>query len=66
MITLPVEFNASRRAISIIEARGILDSSEIAGVKKVLWAAAMTYVVAFLMALAQLVRVILLSRNNND
>lgn len=66
LITLPVEFNASRRAISIIESRGILETSEISGVRKVLWAAAMTYVVAFLMSLAQLVRVILLSRNNND
>lgn len=63
LITLPIEFNASRRAISIIESRGILEASEISGVKKVLWAAAMTYVVAFLMALAQLVRVILLRRN---
>lgn len=66
LITLPVEFDASRRAISIIESRGILDSAEIPGVKKVLWAAAMTYVVAFLSSLAQLVRILLLSRNNND
>lgn len=65
LITLPVEFNASRRAISVIESRGILDSSEISGVKKVLWAAAMTYVVAFLVSLAQLIRILLLRRNDD-
>lgn len=65
LITLPVEFNASRRAISIIESHGILESSEIPGVKKVLWAAAMTYVVAFLISLAQLIRIFLLRRNDD-
>ena len=65
LVTLPVEFNASRRAISVIESNGILSSSELSGVKKVLWAAAMTYVVAFLLSLAQLLRMFLSSKDND-
>ena len=64
-VTLPVEFNASRRAVSIIQSSQILSSSEISGVKKVLWAASMTYVSAFLLSLAQLLRLFLNSRDND-
>ena len=65
-VTLPVEFNASLRAISIIKSGGILNSQEIVGAKKVLWAASMTYVVALLLSLAQLLRLFLNSRNSDD
>ena len=64
-VTLPVEFNASLRALSIIQSGGILNSSEIVGAKKVLWAASMTYVVALLMSIAQLLRLFIRSRDND-
>ena len=60
LITLPVEFNASRRAISAIEQGNILTPEEQRGAKKTLKAAAMTYVAATAVALAQLLRLILL------
>ena len=60
MVTLPVEFNASRRAIKAIEEGGILTEEEQRGAKKTLTAAAMTYVAATATALAQLLRLILL------
>ena len=63
LITLPVEFNASNRALSILESRNILYGDEIKGAKSVLNAAAMTYVAAALMAISQLIRLVLLSRN---
>ncbi|MBE6063194.1 MAG: zinc metallopeptidase [Clostridium butyricum] len=65
LITLPVEFNASNRALRILETRGILYGNEINGAKKVLGAAAMTYVAATLMAVSQLIRLIALS-NRDD
>lgn len=65
LITLPVEFNASNRALRILESRGILYGNEIKGAEKVLGAAAMTYVAATLMAISQLVRLIALS-NRDD
>ncbi|MBE7041957.1 MAG: zinc metallopeptidase [Ruminococcaceae bacterium] len=58
IITLPVEFNASRRAIAILEGNYILEDEEVRGAKKVLSAAAMTYVAAAAMALAQLLRLL--------
>lgn len=59
LITLPVEFNASRRAVSIIKDYNILyDDHQISGAKKVLGAAAMTYLGALLASLAQLLRLI--------
>lgn len=62
LITLPVEFNASRRAISAISEYGILaNEDEIKGAKKVLFAAAMTYVTSFLVSLAQLLRLLALA-----
>ncbi len=60
LITLPVEFNASRRAVLAIEEAGILSSQELAGAKKTLKAAAMTYVAATAVSLAQLLRLIVL------
>ena len=60
LITLPVEFNASRRAINAIETGDILTRDEIIGAKKTLSAAAMTYVAATFVAFAQLLRLVLL------
>ncbi|NME81727.1 zinc metallopeptidase [Clostridium sp. SM-530-WT-3G] len=65
LITLPVEFNASNRALRILESRGILYGNEIKDAQKVLGAAAMTYVAATLMAVSQLIRLIALS-NRDD
>ncbi|MDL2226014.1 zinc metallopeptidase [Eubacteriales bacterium OttesenSCG-928-M02] len=61
LITLPVEFNASRRAIALLERGGYLQYGEITGAKKVLRAAALTYVASALMAILQLLRLVLLS-----
>lgn len=66
IVTLPVEFNASRRALSILENRNILYGDEIKGAKNVLSAAAMTYVAAALMSISQLIRLIAISNRNND
>ena len=60
LITLPVEFDASRRALKTIDERGMLTAEEFTGAKKVLGAAAMTYVAALLTSLAQLLRLLLL------
>lgn len=60
LITLPVEFNASRRAIRAIEEGNILTAEEQCGAKKTLQAAAMTYVAATATALAQLLRLIVI------
>ena len=60
LITLPVEFNASNRAIASISAYGILTDDEIKGAKKTLRAAALTYVAATAVSLAQLLRLVLL------
>lgn len=56
LVTLPVEFNASQRAISVIDSTDLLYDDEIGGAKKVLSAAAMTYVASMLVALANLLR----------
>lgn len=56
LVTLPVEFNASRRALTSLEDGGALDREELSGARKVLSAAAMTYVAALLSALVQLLR----------
>lgn len=60
LITLPVEFNASKRAIATLDGYGMLDSQEIQGTRKVLSAAAMTYVAALAVSLAQIFRLVLL------
>ncbi|WP_207739233.1 zinc metallopeptidase [Harryflintia acetispora] len=59
LVTLPVEFNASSRALAIIEEQELLGSEELRGAKKVLGAAALTYVAALLVSLMQLLRIIL-------
>lgn len=66
LVTLPVEFNASRRAISVIDGTDLLYDDEIGGAKKVLSAAAMTYVASMLVALASFLRIALriLAMNN--
>ena len=65
LITLPVEYNASRRALSTIGERGLLTDDETRGAKKVLSAAALTYVAALASSLAQLLRLVLISRRRN-
>ena len=62
LVTLPVEFNASSRALAILAENNVLDDEELRGVKKVLSAAAMTYVASALTAVMSLVRLILLSQ----
>ena len=64
LITLPVEFNASHRALATIEERALLTEDEARGAKKVLSAAALTYVAALASTLAQLLRLIIISRGN--
>ncbi len=59
-ITLPVEFNASKRAVEVIGQTNILDEEEIIGTKKVLSAAAMTYVAALATSIANLLRFIIM------
>ena len=66
LVTLPVEFNASSRALKLLEQRGILYGNEVDGAKKVLNAAALTYVAATLMAVSQLLRLIVLSDRNSN
>ena len=67
-MTLPVEFNASRRALQAIEDGGILTPEEQQGAKKTLTAAALTYVAATAVSLAQLLRLIAIfgGRRRND
>lgn len=64
LVTLPVEFNASRRALKILEENDILYGEELIGAKKVLRAAALTYVAAMITSIAQLLRFILLFSGN--
>lgn len=62
-VTLPVELNASRRALAMLEEGGYLTYDEIPGARKVLRAAAMTYVVAALSALVSFLRLFLMARS---
>ena len=66
LITLPVEFNASRRAMQAIESANILTDEEQKGARKTLTAAAMTYVAATAVALAQLLRLIAIFGRRDD
>ena len=66
LITLPVEFDASRRANVMLAESGLFSQDELSGVRKVLNAAALTYVASFVSTLLQLVRLILLARRRND
>lgn len=62
LVTLPVEFNASKRAINVLQDDGYLSRTEISGVKEVLNAAALTYVASAVMAAMQLLRLLAMSR----
>lgn len=64
LVTLPVEIDASRRALKLLESTGLLREEETSGAKKVLTAAAMTYVAALLSSILQLLRLVILSRGN--
>ncbi|MDN5336334.1 MAG: uncharacterized protein PWR02_1360 [Synergistales bacterium] len=66
LVTLPVEYNASGRALKILSGTGILASDELKGARAVLNAAALTYVAATVMAALQLVRLLLLRGMRND
>ena len=66
IITLPVEYNASHRALSLLQEGNMLGSEEVRGARTVLNAAALTYVAAALAAVLQLVRLILISRGRSD
>ena len=65
LVTLPVEFNASRRALAALEGCGQFTEEELKGVKKVLTAAALTYVAALLVSFMNLLRLILVVGGNN-
>lgn len=66
LVTLPVEFNASSRALAAVEQYGILGSNEVVHTKKVLSAAAMTYVAAAAASILQLLRLVLLFGRRSD
>ena len=68
LVTLPVEFNASNRAIRILGSNGMMSPEEVGGVKKVLGAAALTYVPSAATAILQLLRILILTggRRDND
>ena len=66
LVTLPVEFDASRRALVALRQDGLVNRAEENGVRQVLDAAALTYVAAALMAILQLLRLLLIARNNED
>lgn len=65
LVTLPTEFNASRRAMRALEDGGILSRDELYGARRVLTAAAMTYVAALAVSLAQLLRLLLIVSGNS-
>ncbi len=66
LVTLPVEFNASKRAVSALSQGGYVTEQELRGVKAVLDAAALTYVAAAISSLLQLLRLLLISRNRRN
>ena len=66
LVTLPVEFNASKRALQTLKQDGILVGDELSGARKVLSAAAMTYVAALITSLANLLRLVLIVGRNRD
>lgn len=66
LITLPVEMNASRRALSTLRESHMLEGDELSGAKRVLSAAAMTYVASALVSAMQLLRLVLLSNRRRD
>lgn len=66
IVTLPVEFNASKRALATLETSGMLTGEELVGAKKVLDAAALTYVAAAMASILSLLRLVLINNRNND
>ena len=66
LVTLPVEFDASSRAMRVLESSGILNETELKASRKVLSAAAMTYVAALLTSLLTLLRLIILANGRRD
>ena len=66
LVTLPVEFNASRRAMQTLDGMNMLDDDELRGTRKVLSAAAMTYVAAMLVSLTQVLRLLLMFNRRRD
>lgn len=65
LVTLPTEFDASKRALRCIEENGLLAGDELSGAKKTLSAAAMTYVAALATSIMQLLRLIIIVSGNN-
>jgi Zn-dependent membrane protease YugP len=65
LVTLPVEFDASRRGLKMLDEYGIVSKEELAGSKKVLVAAAMTYVAALASSILQLIRILLVVRGSD-
>ena len=65
LITLPVEFNASRRAIEALEGSGAFREEELDGVDQVLTAAALTYIAALVSAVLQLLRLLVIAKNSD-
>ncbi|HHX24952.1 MAG: zinc metallopeptidase [Tepidanaerobacteraceae bacterium] len=66
VVTLPVEYNASNRAVAILEGHGFIEKSELGPVKAVLGAAALTYVAATMMAVMQLLRLLVLAGGRSN
>ena len=66
IVTLPVEFNASRRAMQVLGDTGMLYGDELSAARKVLTAAALTYVAGAASAILQLLRIVLLANRRND
>ena len=66
LVTLPVEFNASKRAMAALSDGGYMTGEELDGARAVLNAAAMTYVASVVSSLLQLLRLLIISRNNRD
>ena len=65
LVTLPVEFNASNRALKNIEKLGLVDKDELTGSKKMLTSAALTYVAGVLSSIVQVLRVVLMATNRD-
>ena len=66
LVTLPVEFNASSRALAYLEKNAVINNSELDGSKKMLTSAALTYVAGVFAAALQLLRLVLIARSRDD
>ena len=66
VVTLPVEFNASSRALRILSSDGIIYDEEVSSAKKMLGAAAMTYVAAVISSALQILRFLLIANRRRD